>query len=1149
MAAPPNYNPTPLTPSAGGTIHAMSGGGDGGAPPGYNSTPLTPYAEANIKAYTGGGPDNTPITGTTSPNVAATNAVKNGPAVSATAQPKKQISLGGLTLSIGPPWELKEGSNEMEALAWFGVDKAPDMMLKKEVLQALYDGVCDTDKPLIMVLECEPIRRLVQSLAEKLLGNLTRPVSKKTSAEIAAVAEQQKKTAKLMSFNVFKNQCKKETAKDYIEKSDADIVCTQQDTKTEFTNYTEIKACGDANSATRVYLRKNTPFKLNIECIEGDHSAVIFTYQGVTIINMGSSNGDLLKKVLEKKPNIILGSVNDIVLPSNEWTRADTINKEMNTTDAIWYKKDDTLFELKNTIVGNIKVKNDDYTKPDSCSFSDHNPITTEINFKRTLNQLATNADQAAKVAAVGATETVQPGSLLVDALGMTSSVPISMTKPLTAEELAQKKEADALVASQQASTAVEGIDDELAKKIAVSAVAAMLQDGNQESVSHKRVAEVEDPDATSSQETTQVSSPASLTVPVASPASLTAPGSSPASPSQPPSQSSSANAASVGLALSPVSPQSSPLSQSFAESPLAESPLAESPLAESPLAESPLPASATAVTLATSPVEIASMATTEQQPISETVSETASLLPATSTQPNSTVPLPVEKVAESQQSTQLNSTVPVEKIASAAAATVAASSSAPIPVADEGVSLNAAIPVEVDTASSSAPISAADKGASLNAAIPVEVEEISDELAKKIAVAAVAVLLQNGNQRSTVKINEVKESTPQLSIAKPITKISPMNEMTSSINGLNNISSKVNNKHNNVLHYNEAPHGNELESPIANQSEIPSSTPLSNSPVVLHREINESNSPNASNPKNMSSSHVDVHTSYNNELDSVLELANNADKASSQSTYQPSKSIPRSTLSEYPSTMIPSIEPLPKPPANSNNLLTNTKEKTTAAVKESSGNQQINLTENVRKRNALIAELKKQKKIMGLNQQIRNEGTNFSKSRVEEPVAEPIVKPVAKPTMKPMSTPMTNSLNALMASPKKISSEKVALTPNQQPLRKLIRIHGRIEQTIYNIEEYFRNMNRSNDPLQTAKRNILNNYISSLNAFLPEIIGYKGMKSKYQNNKRVTDIITKADNIIGDVNKIIYSSGGKRRTHKKRKQKKQKKHFGTQKK
>ena len=396
--------------------------------------------------------------------------------------------------------------------------------------------------------------------------------------------------------------------------------------------------------------------------------------------------------------------------------------------------------------------------------------------------------------------------------------------------------------------------------------------------------------------------------------------------------------------------------------------------------------------------------------------------------------------------------------------------------------------------------------------------------------------MLQNGNQGSIA----------QSGIATSVTPKTHEQLLANSINGLNNNQMSVNNEQH-IVHYNEAPHGNELESPHNNHSEIQSSTSLPNSsPVVLHDEINKPKSITVSLPTNVTASPVEVHPSYNNELDSVLELANNADKASSQSTYQPSKSIPRSTSDVPSATILPSTEPL----GNGNTtLLTKTKEKTTTSVKEHSGNPSINLTENFRKRNALTAELKKPKKILGLNQQIKNEGTNFSKSRVEEPVAEPIVEPVTKPTMKPVPAPMTNSLNALMAAPKKIVSEKVALAPNQQPLRKLVRIHGRIEKTIREIDQHINKINSSDDPLQTAKRKILDNYISTLQSFLPEIIGYKGMKSEYQNNKRVTDIITKADNIIGDVNKIIYSSGGKRRTQKKRKQKKQKKRFGTQKK
>ena len=318
-------------------------------------------------------------------------------------------------------------------------------------------------------------------------------------------------------------------------------------------------------------------------------------------------------------------------------------------------------------------------------------------------------------------------------------------------------------------------------------------------------------------------------------------------------------------------------------------------------------------------------------------------------------------------------------------------------------------------------------------------------------------------------------------------------------------------------------------------------------SPVVLHDEINEPKSITVSQP-------TSVTASYNNELDNVLKLANNADNASSTSAYQPSSTIPRS-ISDVPSaTMLPSTE-----------SLGNGK---TTAVKERSGNPSINLTEKSNNNSnwptftnevegpVFTTEPKTQKPVRGFNQALRNQGINLSNSRVVESAVEPEVKPAVQPVMGPVLTnkvkkqPTANELNAnLFKRVQQRTSKNTSLTPNQQPLRKLVRIHGRIEQTIYAIEGYIRNMNSNTDPLQTAKRNILNNYISTLRSFLPEITAYKEMNSKYQNNKRVTDIITKADGIIGDVNKIIYSSGGKRRTHKKRKQKKQKKRFVTQKK
>ena len=359
MAAPPNYNPTPLTPSAGGTIHAMSGGGDGGAPPHYDPNPLTAYVNPSstpIKAYTGGGEGNTneivrvavaavatheanatgTTTGTTSGTTTSATTKIGSTTTSSTATADKtdvtvptnlemkKISLGGLILSISPPFDLKQRSQQ-EALKWFGIDKATDHVeLQKEVIKALYEGICDTDKPLIMVLQCEPIRRLIQSLAEKLLGNLTRPVVKKSAAEItaavAAIAANEREFSTLMTFNVFKNQCKEKTAKEYIESSGADIVCTQQDDKIELDNYKEVKACGNDESATRIYIKNGTPFRANSECVTiGEtHSAVFFTYQRINIVNMGSSDPELLKKVLEKKPHIILGSFNGSSLPTGE---------------------------------------------------------------------------------------------------------------------------------------------------------------------------------------------------------------------------------------------------------------------------------------------------------------------------------------------------------------------------------------------------------------------------------------------------------------------------------------------------------------------------------------------------------------------------------------------------------------------------------------------------------------------------------------------------------------------------------------------------------------------------------------------------------------------------------------------------------------
>jgi len=1129
MAAPPGYNPTPLTPSAGGTIHAMSGGGDGGAPPGYNSTPLIPYAAANIKAYTGGGPDEAPAAGTgpvvdvgtptpadttTTATTATTAAavpvatnvvVKHGPAVSATAPSKKQISLGGLKLSIGPPpWTLKEGSNEMEALAWFGVDKAPDVKLKEEVLDALYEGVCDTDKPLIMVLECEPIRRLVQSLAEKLLGNLTRPVVKKTAAEIAAIAEQEKKKAKLMSFNVFTHKCKKETAKDYIDKSDADIVCTQQDTKTEFTNYTEIKACGDTNSATRVYLRKNTPFKIDIECvtIDDNQSAALFRYQGVTIVNMGSNDPELLKMVLDKKPNIILGSVNDIVLPSNEWTRADTINKDLNTTDAIWYKKDDNLFELKNTTVGNIKVKNDDYTKPDSCSFSDHNPITVELHFKRTLKQSASNADQAAKEAAVGSTETIQPGSLLMDAIGMPS------TRQLTADELA----AAALETSQQETAStdsaelpivevaeVKGIDDELAKKIAVAAVVAMLQDGDEDegSASHKRMAEVQDPDAASVQVTTATELP-------------TTPGSETTIISPP----SALEATTLSTAASPQS------AASLAESPSLTVPGSTTgvPLAEEPEA-TPVPAVEEMSDELAKKIAVAALAVLLHDFEDDLKKlEEARKLAATKTGTAITSkvsPLPSESQTPQEPSVvETSATIPPPQEPSVVETSVTIPPPSPLPLSANNNDLDEEVPPPPPTP----PIKQYPARRKYLNEIPSYKEILEQSLPEYKSVL--------GNDTNIERTLTVLDRIDRM-------RDKTYNDTIQNQDGLSAIRDEL------------TKHSKNLRSKLLAYVTTPSTT-KNDSGKKIGRHKTEA-----------------ILTATMNKL--IIELTNLDDTLNGlkeiplemNPLFKEINSVAKSLPSAAAPAPLPASVPLPAayapasvasaPSSSTNNkALTATKKTINGMITGLTGKVN-NLTENFKKKNNSTAELKK--KFRSLSQQLKNEGANFTSSPAKKKEQEAVVEPVSKPTnaVSVKKQPTANELNAeLLKNLQTRPSKKITLSEEDKITLEMKTLTKVIDAKKTHIRFQLQYMNHENDGNRVTEREIesqmklIDQRMKQLNDLIQNPKVHSETIKQYQ--KECYDTIKKINELL---TRIQPKEGGKRRTQKKRKQKKR---FGTQK-
>lgn len=222
MAALAGYNPnSSLLPSGGGPIQAMSGGGAIMNPPpaGYNATQtlLPSGPPVPIGGFNGGfinppnlaGGDNTipsaegyvplpnapttaaapPITLVPPPVKAPAEATTTAPVAANTTKPPtntknteniREIILFGETIKLENPKTMKSDvltEQQKKALTLFGLDGpgATDVQ-KKQVLEALYDGKCNSDKPLIMLQNCEPIRRVVQSLALNLLSQL-QPVS------------------------------------------------------------------------------------------------------------------------------------------------------------------------------------------------------------------------------------------------------------------------------------------------------------------------------------------------------------------------------------------------------------------------------------------------------------------------------------------------------------------------------------------------------------------------------------------------------------------------------------------------------------------------------------------------------------------------------------------------------------------------------------------------------------------------------------------------------------------------------------------------------------------------------------------------------------------------------------------------------------
>jgi hypothetical protein len=87
----------------------------------------------------------------------------------------KDIVLFGESITLDNPEKDGEPFTEshIKALKAFGLDgPGANDTQKRDVLKALYEGKCNTSQPLIMLEQCEPIRRIVQSLALNLLSKL-----------------------------------------------------------------------------------------------------------------------------------------------------------------------------------------------------------------------------------------------------------------------------------------------------------------------------------------------------------------------------------------------------------------------------------------------------------------------------------------------------------------------------------------------------------------------------------------------------------------------------------------------------------------------------------------------------------------------------------------------------------------------------------------------------------------------------------------------------------------------------------------------------------------------------------------------------------------------------------------------------------------
>jgi hypothetical protein len=87
------------------------------------------------------------------------------------ARNARDIILFGTPLTLTAPTDGAWTADQQKALSLFGLEGLKRRH-QHDILQALYDGTCNTNQPLALMMQCEPIRRVVYTLALELKGRI-----------------------------------------------------------------------------------------------------------------------------------------------------------------------------------------------------------------------------------------------------------------------------------------------------------------------------------------------------------------------------------------------------------------------------------------------------------------------------------------------------------------------------------------------------------------------------------------------------------------------------------------------------------------------------------------------------------------------------------------------------------------------------------------------------------------------------------------------------------------------------------------------------------------------------------------------------------------------------------------------------------------